>query len=160
VSRREEFYGTMRQDLDRLNATINNVLHAAMYHGRATAEPQSLDLARLTRRSIDLTRTRYQLPPDSFSYEGPESMSLTGDSGARAAVLNLSTTPSLARARAGGGGAGPRGDGLTRLRVRDHGIGMSRAHLRSSSTASTASAPRCCAAAPAPVWACSSCARW
>ena len=29
--KRRDFYGTMSQDLDRLNATINNVLNAAMY---------------------------------------------------------------------------------------------------------------------------------
>src|SRR4029079_4436563 len=50
-SQREEFYGTMRQDLDRLNATINSVLDAAMYTGRAALDPRPLDLARLLRRA-------------------------------------------------------------------------------------------------------------
>ena len=49
-SRREDFYRTMRQDLDRLNATINNVLNAAMYTDRPVVDPQPLDLARLVRR--------------------------------------------------------------------------------------------------------------
>ena len=132
-SRREEFYGTMRQDLDRLNATINNVLHAAMYRGRSTADPQALDLARLARRSIDLTRTRYQLPMDSLTYEGPESMMLMGDAGAlETALLNLldnavkySREPVRVEVE-----LAEDGDGLARLRVRDHGMGMSRAHLR------------------------------
>src|SRR4029079_15188053 len=89
-SRRDEFYGTMRQDLDRLNATINNVLHAAMSRGAAATDPHALDLARLTRRSMDLTRTRYQLPVDSFRYAGPDSPMLLGDAGAlETAVLNL-----------------------------------------------------------------------
>jgi signal transduction histidine kinase len=133
VSRREEFYGTMRQDLDRLNATINNVLHAAMYRGRATAEPRPLDLARLTRRSMDLTRTRYQLPPESFAYQGPESLTLLGDAGAlETALLNLldnAVKYSREEVRVEVE-LGDDGDGLARLRVRDHGIGMSRAHLR------------------------------
>jgi signal transduction histidine kinase len=132
-SRRDEFYGTMRQDLDRLNATINNVLHAAMYRGKATSEPQPLDLARLARRSIDLTRTRYQLPPESFRYEGPESLTVVGEAGAlETAVLNLldnavKYSRETVQVEVD---LGDDGDGLARLRVRDHGIGMSRAHLR------------------------------
>lgn len=34
-SRREDFYRTMSDDLDRLTSTINNVLHAAMYTDRS-----------------------------------------------------------------------------------------------------------------------------
>src|SRR6185369_10566697 len=73
-SRREEFYRTMRQDLDRLHATINNVLNAAMYTDRPVVDPQPLDLAKVVRRSMDLTRTRHQLPREAFTYEGPESL--------------------------------------------------------------------------------------
>jgi len=131
-SQREEFYGTMRQDLDRLHATINSVLDAAMYTGRAALDPRPLDLARLLRRAIDLTRTRYRLPRESFVYEGPESMAVMGDAAAlETAVLNLldnavkySREPVRVEASLDGA------DGLARLRVRDRGVGMSRAHLR------------------------------
>src|SRR5437762_12951288 len=58
-SRREDFYRTMREDLDRLNATINNVLNAATYTDRPVVDPQPLDLARLVRHAVDLTRTRH-----------------------------------------------------------------------------------------------------
>src|SRR5947209_7615809 len=71
-SRREEFYRTMRQDLDRLHATISNVLNAAMYTDRPVVDPRPLDFARLARRAMDLTRTRHQLPRESFAYVGPE----------------------------------------------------------------------------------------
>src|SRR5512134_1347329 len=54
-SRREDFYNTMRQDLDRLQLTINNVLNAAMYTDRPIVDPQPVDLARLARRCIELT---------------------------------------------------------------------------------------------------------
>ena len=54
----------MRQDIERLNATINNVLNAAMYTDRPVADPQPLDLARLARRAVELTRTRHQLAED------------------------------------------------------------------------------------------------
>jgi two-component system sensor histidine kinase SenX3 len=131
-SRREDFYRTMRQDLDRLNVTINNVLNAAMYTDRPVVDPQPLDLAKLVRRSIDLTRTRHQLPFECIGYEGPTALLIRGDAAAlETAVLNLldnavkyskehvSVEVEVRSA----------GDGLATLRVSDHGVGMSRAHL-------------------------------
>src|SRR5438093_676295 len=132
-SRREDFYRTMRQDLDRLNSTINNVLNAAMYTDRPVVDPQPLDLAKLVRRSIDLTRTRNQLPRESFAYAGPESLRLRGDAQAlETAVLNLldnAVKYSKEKVEVEVE-VGADGDGQAHLRVRDHGIGMSRAHLR------------------------------
>lgn len=131
---RRDFYGTMSQDLDRLNATINNVLNAAHYTDKPVAKPRPLDLAKVVRRALDLTRTRHQLPSESFSYEGPESLRVMGDASAlETAVLNLFDNAvkysrdhevrvevELEQDL----------DGQAHLRVRDHGIGMSRAHLR------------------------------
>jgi two-component system, OmpR family, sensor histidine kinase SenX3 len=130
--RRNDFYRTMRQDLDRLNATINNVLNAAMYTDRPIVDPQPLDLAKLVRRSIELTRTRHQLPPESIEYAGAEALAIRGDAAAlETAVLNLldnavkySKEPVAVEVEVRGGS-----DGLAHLRVRDQGIGMSRAHL-------------------------------
>jgi two-component system, OmpR family, sensor histidine kinase SenX3 len=132
-SRRADFYRTMREDLDRLNSTINNVLNAAMYTDRPVVDPQPLDLVRLVRRAMDLTRTRHQLPRESFTYAGPESLRLRGDAQAlETAVLNLldnavkySKDKVEVEVEVGADG-----DGQAHLRVRDHGIGMSRAHLR------------------------------
>ncbi|HUG52020.1 MAG TPA: HAMP domain-containing sensor histidine kinase [Vicinamibacteria bacterium] len=134
-SRREDFYRTMRQDLDRLHATINNVLNAAMYTDRPVVDPQPLDFARVVRRSVDLTRTRHQLPREAFSYEGPESLALRGNAEAlETAVLNLldnavkySKDPENVKVEVE---VAADGDGQAHLRVRDHGVGMSRAHLR------------------------------
>jgi signal transduction histidine kinase len=130
--RRVDFYRTMRQDLDRLNATINNVLNAAMYTDRPVLDPQPLDLAKLVRRAADLTRTRNQLPAQAIRYDGPESLVLRGDAtGLETAVLNLldnavkysrDKVDVRVRLRA-------EDDAKARLEVRDHGIGMSRAHL-------------------------------
>jgi signal transduction histidine kinase len=123
----------MRQDLDRLNSTINNVLDAAMYTDRPVAAPQPLDLAKLVRRSVELTRTRHQLVKETVSCEGPESLTVPGDAAAlETAVLNLldnaikyskdnvQVEVELVA----------NGDGQAHLRIRDHGLGMSRAHLR------------------------------
>ena len=134
-SRREDFYRTMRQDLDRLHATINNVLNAAMYTDRPVVDPQPLDFAKLVRRSIDLTRTRHQLARAAFTYQGPDSLRLRGDAEAlETAVLNLldnavkySKEPSSVQVEVE---VSANGDGQAHLRVRDHGVGMSRGHLR------------------------------
>jgi len=132
-SRREAFYRTMRQDLDRLNATINNVLNAAMYTDRPVVDPHPLDLARLARRCIDLTRTRHQLPGAAITFNGPEALMVRGDTSAlEIALLNLlDNAVKYSRERVQVEvEVGANGDGQAHVRVRDHGIGMSRAHLR------------------------------
>jgi signal transduction histidine kinase len=134
-SRRADFYRTMRQDLDRLHATINNVLNAAMYTDRPVVDPQPLDLAKVVRRSIELTRTRHQLARETITYEGPGALRVRGDVDAlETAVVNLldnavkySKDPTQPRIEAE---LWSDGNGLANLRVRDHGIGMSRSHLR------------------------------
>jgi len=130
--RRAEFYRTMRQDIERLNATINNVLNAAMYTDRPVAEPRPLDLARLVRRAAELTLTRHQLPKAAIRYDGPESLRVAGDAQAlETAVLNLldnavkySKDKLLIEIEVWGDM-----DGQAHVRVRDHGIGISRTHL-------------------------------
>ena len=130
--RRTEFYRTMRQDIERLNTTINNVLSAAMYTDRPVAAPRPLDLARLARRAVDLTLSRFQLPRETIRYEGPDTLRVSGDPQAlETAVLNLldnavkySRDRLLVEIEVWGDA-----DGQAHLRVRDHGIGMSRTHL-------------------------------
>ena len=130
--RRAEFYRTMRQDIERLNGTINNVLGAAMYTDRPVADPRPLDLARLARRTVELTVNRYQLPKEAIRYVGPASVRVAGDVRAlETAVLNLlDNAVKYSRERVEieievWGDA----DGQAHVRVRDHGIGMSRTHL-------------------------------
>jgi len=130
--RRAEFYRTMRQDIERLTATINNVLSAAMYTDHPVADPRPLDLARLARRAVELTLTRFQLPRDAIVYEGAKSLRLAGDAQAlETAILNLldnavkySKDKVKVEVEAWGDA-----DGQAHLRVRDHGIGVSRTHL-------------------------------
>jgi len=131
--RREEFYRTMRQDLDRLHGTINSVLDAAVYSHRAPLELEPLDLAALVVRAIALTETRNQLPGGTIRYRGPDSLMLPGDAAAlEVAVLNLldnAVKYSRDEVRVEVElDAGERG--RARLRVRDHGIGLSPRDLR------------------------------
>ncbi|HJS56558.1 MAG TPA: HAMP domain-containing sensor histidine kinase [Vicinamibacteria bacterium] len=130
--RRAEFYRTMRQDIERLNATINNVLNAAMYTDRPVVDPQPLDFAKLVRRCIELTRTRNQLGADVIRCDGPETLVLRGDAAAlETAVLNLlDNAVKYSRENVQiEVEVGAHGDGQAFLRIRDHGVGMSRAHL-------------------------------
>ncbi len=129
---RAKFYRTMRQDIERLSATIESVLNAAMYTDRPVADPQPLDLVRLARHAIALTVTRFQLPADAVRYGGPESLMLRGDARAlETAILNLldnAVKYSKERVQIELD-VWREPEGQARVRVRDHGIGMSRAHL-------------------------------
>jgi signal transduction histidine kinase len=130
--RRSEFYRTMRQDIERLNATINNVLNAAMYTDRPVADPRPLDLARVVRRAVELTRARFQLPAEAVRCEAPPVLRLGGDPDAlETAVLNLldnavKYSRDDVRIEVE---AWADADGQAHVRVTDHGIGMSRTHL-------------------------------
>jgi len=133
ASRREEFYRTMREDLDRLHGTIDNVLNAAVYSHQQAVELEPLDLARLVRRAIDLTRARNQLAEGAIRYRGPEHLRLRGDPAAlEIAVLNLldnAVKYSRDDVRVNVDLDADE-QGRARLQVQDHGIGMSRTHLR------------------------------
>jgi signal transduction histidine kinase len=132
AGQRKDFYQTMRQDLDRLNSTINNVLDAAMYTDHPVEDPRPLDLARLARKAIELTQTRYQLPDGAVRYEGPTSLRIAGDAQAlETAVLNLLDN-AVKYSRDGVRievEVWADGDGQAHILVRDHGMGMSRTQL-------------------------------
>jgi signal transduction histidine kinase len=132
-ARRDDFYKTMGQDLDRLNATINSVLHAAMYTDRHVEDPQPVDIARVASRAIDLTLTRNQLSKEAIRYHGPECLMIRGDGAAlETAVLNLlDNAVKYSKDKVSVDvevDADP--THRARIRVRDQGIGMNRAHLR------------------------------
>lgn len=133
IDQRDEFYKTMRADLDRLNGTINNVLNAGMYADRAVVNPPTIDLAKLVQHSCALTRTRNQLAETAVVYSGPQSLFLKGDSTAlETAVLNVldnavkySAEQVLVKVS-----LREEANGFARLAVQDRGVGMSGAHIR------------------------------
>ncbi len=128
--RRSEFYRTMRQDIDRLNTTINSVLNAAMYTDRPVGEPRPLDLVRVARRSVELTATRFQLPPEAIRCTAPETLAVAGDVQAlETAILNLLDNAVKYSKDHVEIEVDVWADSQAHVRVRDHGIGMSRTHL-------------------------------
>lgn len=133
IDQRDDFYATMRADLDRLNGTINSVLNAGLYADRAVINPPTIDLAKLVLHACELTRTRNQLADAAVTYEGPKSLLLKGDSTALdTAVLNLldnAVKYSTDRVAVKVLLAEEEG-AFARLTVEDLGVGMNRAHLR------------------------------
>jgi signal transduction histidine kinase len=133
TEQRDEFYKTMRADLDRLNGTINNVLNAGLYADRAVVDPPTIDLARLVQHACALTSTRNQLAPTAVAYAGPSSLLLKGDSPAiETAVLNVldnavKYSPEQVQINVR---LSEEENSFARLSVEDRGVGMSRAHLR------------------------------
>ena len=133
IDQRDDFYKTMRADLDRLNGTINSVLNAGLYADRAVINPPVIDLAKLVQHACALTRTRNQLGESAVTYSGPSNLLLKGDSTAlETAVLNLldnavkySTDQVAVEAK-----LVEEQNGFARLSVSDRGVGMNRAHLR------------------------------
>ena len=133
IDQRDDFYKTMRADLDRLNGTINSVLNAGLYADRAVINPPVIDLAKLVQHACALTRTRNQLGESAVIYSGPPSLLLKGDSTAlETAVLNLldnavkySTDQVAVKVK-----LVEEQNGFARPSVADRGVGMNRAHLR------------------------------
>ena len=128
--RRTEFYRTMRQDIDRLNSTINSVLSAAMYTDRPVSDPRPLDLVRVVRRAVDLTVTRFQLPAEAVRCSTPASLGILGDMQAlETVILNLLDNAVKYSKERMQIEVDVWADDQAHVRVRDRGIGMSRTHL-------------------------------
>ena len=68
-AKRQEFYGVMLEDSDRLLATIEQVLRAGQLGARKRRGGHlAIDVSSLVTESLDLARTRHHLAPDTLTY--------------------------------------------------------------------------------------------
>ena len=93
-SRRQEFYGLMLSDTDRLLGTVEQVLKAGQAAQKGAKHQRvGVEFDGLVRECIDLVRTRHHLQPEALRYETPQNGSGTrvfGDAEElRTAVSNL-----------------------------------------------------------------------
>ncbi|HEX7177047.1 MAG TPA: HAMP domain-containing sensor histidine kinase [Pyrinomonadaceae bacterium] len=93
-AQRKEFYDIMLADSDRLLQTVEQVLRAGRAsHKQRLANVSVIDLGRVVRECLDLTRVRYNLNPDALRYVesmGDARARVAGDEDElRAAVSNL-----------------------------------------------------------------------
>ncbi len=67
-AKRQEFYGVMLQDSDRLQGTIEQVLRAGQLGARLRrASPMPVDFGAVVEECLALARTRHHLPPDAVT---------------------------------------------------------------------------------------------
>jgi two-component system sensor histidine kinase SenX3 len=69
-AKRQEFYGAMLEDNDRLLALIEQVLRAGQLRARRPrVQHLAIDVSSLVTESLDLARTRHHLPPETLTYK-------------------------------------------------------------------------------------------
>ena len=72
--KRQEFYGIMLEDSDRLLSTIEQVLRAGQYGAKRRRGARSaVDLATLVADYVSLARTRHRLAPEMLTFHAPVS---------------------------------------------------------------------------------------
>ncbi|MBA3766165.1 MAG: HAMP domain-containing histidine kinase [Acidobacteria bacterium] len=93
--KRQEFYGVMLADSDRLLNTVEQVLRAGQTgQRRRLLNATMIDLGVMARESVELARTRYHLPAGSLQYtesfnDGERAVVKGDEEELRAAVSNL-----------------------------------------------------------------------
>jgi two-component system, OmpR family, sensor histidine kinase SenX3 len=92
-TQRQQFYGLMLQDADRLIGTVEQVLKAGeMGYHRGTHHRAETDFSKIVLDCMELARTRHHLDPLALHYEGPtnETARVEGDpEELRTAVSNI-----------------------------------------------------------------------
>jgi two-component system sensor histidine kinase SenX3 len=94
-AKRQEFYGVMLEDSDRLLATIEQVLRAGQLGARRPRhEHLAIDLSSLVTESLDLARTRHHLAAETLTYverfqDNSPRLVLGDENELRAVVSNL-----------------------------------------------------------------------
>jgi signal transduction histidine kinase len=136
---RQQFYGLMLEDTDRLLSTVEQVLKAGQVRmAKAKRHPVELDFRGLVGECMDLARTRHHLPVEALYWSKPAANGATGASSAPVTVhgdpedLRTAVTNILDNAIKYSGGqvdvsvqVEPLPDEKrVALRVRDRGIGI------------------------------------
>ncbi|MGQ0736647.1 MAG: sensor histidine kinase [Acidobacteriota bacterium] len=137
-AKRQEFYGAMLADTNRLQRTVEQVLKAGVAGQRLALQHRTpVDIAALTTDVLDTARTRHRLAPDALTLtvatSPPSSLFVDGDPDElRTALSNLidnavkySTQQVLVSVEV----AAPAPDTVW-VRVKDRGVGIPRSQLR------------------------------
>ena len=132
--RREEFLARMQSDLDRLEATVHQVLAAARADAREQPRERArVDLVALLARSIDEIRERHGLPSDAVRFDRSSAVRVRGDEAELGLVfgnllenaVKYSDPPVDVRVALRAAG-----DGRVTIEITDRGIGIPRRELR------------------------------
>ena len=137
-AKRQEFYGVMLQDSDRLQGTIEQVLRAGQLGAKVRrASPMPVDLGAVVEECLALARSRHHLPPEAVSatvrhVNGASFQVLGDEEDLKAMVSNLVDNAIKY--------SGPKVDvaveleqadpATATLRVRDQGIGISQSERK------------------------------
>jgi len=132
-AKRQEFYGVMLQDSDRLQGTIEQVLRAGQLGARLRrASPMPVDFGAVVEECLTLARTRHHLPPDAVTatvrhVDGASFQVLGDEEDLKAMVSNLvDNAIKYSGADVHVAVELEQADAATAtLRVRDRGIGIS-----------------------------------
>lgn len=131
---RRRFLGSMGDDLDRLDRTVNQVLAAARAEARAPGpRREPVELPPLLERCIDEIRQRHQLPAEAVRLEARTPAVVQGDAAELGLVfrnllenaVKYSEPPVDVRVA-----VSPGAEGRVRVEIADRGIGIPRAELR------------------------------
>ncbi|AXC14739.1 sensor histidine kinase [Acidisarcina polymorpha] len=137
-AQRQEFYGIMLADSERLLATIEQVLKAGEVGQRAKKNQVrvEVDLLTLVKECIQITLQRYHLEPDRITLQPVDHQTLLAVSGDRqdlhSAILNVldnavKYSPEQVAVRVS---ISLENDAWILIRVTDDGIGVPAAHLK------------------------------
>ena len=129
-AKRQEFYGIMLEDSNRLLSTIEQVLRAGQYGAkRRHTGRTAVDLTTLVREYVALARTRHRLAPEMLTFRtaADERRFVLGEEDELKAVVSNLVDNAIKY-------SGPKvridveleqtDAGIITLRVRDHGIGI------------------------------------
>ncbi|MEE8581066.1 MAG: HAMP domain-containing sensor histidine kinase [Myxococcota bacterium] len=132
--RRRDFIGRMREDLDRLDNTVDQVLAAARAEERGRpAQREPVELPALLRKCIDQVRERNRLPEQAMRLRADGHPVVRGDSGELGLIFSNLLENAVKYSRPPVEvqiGVAPTGDGRIEIEIRDRGIGIPQRELR------------------------------